>query len=355
MLGVVERPRVAPVRGGERETGDLLHVDAFVGVAGHEQAERTALRGRERRAVELVHDERVGDLRDRHADREVRILRRDVEEARSRTLARERAQGREPNGAAGATGHEPRDVVDLRVRGETREILAAKRERGRAQPGEFESRSVHGCGSREARPVGYAARRTSIQRMKAIRLVLFGFLLLLAGGTILAQFQRADWACERSLVVPAPQERVHAWLDDVTHWPTILAGPATENAPPLNPTFGATTRGAGAELHAKAPQGSWTLELRASDPAQGLDYRVEFEGGSNTIDGTVRFAPEAGGTRVTLHEGGDVGWGPIERFLRGMIEKGHAEELGRRLERLTRALAEPETSPAPAPPAEKQG
>ncbi|MBK7877094.1 MAG: SRPBCC family protein [Planctomycetes bacterium] len=175
--------------------------------------------------------------------------------------------------------------------------------------------------------------------MKAIRLVLFGFLLVLVGATVLAQFQRADWTSERSLVVPAPPERVHAWLDDLEHWPAILAA---DGGPPLAPKYGPKTRGAGADFEAEGPQGKWTLAIVASDVRQGLDYRVGFQGGSNSIDGTVRFAAEAGGTRVTLHEGGEVGWGPIERFLRGMIEKGHAEELGRRLERLARELARPD-------------
>lgn len=183
--------------------------------------------------------------------------------------------------------------------------------------------------------------------MKAIRLVLFGFLLFLVGATVLAQFQRADWTSERSLVVAAPPERVHAWLDDLEHWPAILAA---DGAPAPTPKFGPRTRGAGADFQAQSPQGPWTLALVASDPQTGLDYRVGFPGGSNTIDGTVRFAAEAGGTRVTLHEGGEVGWGPIERFLRGVVEKGHAEELGRRLERLSRALAT-----APAAGAESSG
>lgn len=172
--------------------------------------------------------------------------------------------------------------------------------------------------------------------MKAIRLLLVGLLLFLGGATLLAQCQRSEWKSERARVVPASPERVHAWLDDLEHWPALLAG---ENAPPMTPRFGARSKGAGAELVIDGPQGATTITLLASDAQAGLEYRVTLPGGSNVITGRVTWSAEGDGARVTLTENGAVGWGPIERFLRGVIEEGHAEELGRRLERLGKALA----------------
>ncbi|MBI5362495.1 MAG: SRPBCC family protein [Planctomycetes bacterium] len=172
--------------------------------------------------------------------------------------------------------------------------------------------------------------------MKAIRLLLFGFLLFLGGATLLAQCQRSDWRSERARVVPAAPERVHAWLDDLAHWPALLAG---ENAQPMTLKLGARSKGAGAELAIDGPQGATTVALLTSDAQTGLEYRVTLPGGSNAITGRMTWTAEGEGARVTLTESGAVGWGPIERFLRGVIEEGHAEELARRLERLERALA----------------
>lgn len=182
--------------------------------------------------------------------------------------------------------------------------------------------------------------------MNAIRFVLFGFLLVLVGATLLAQCRPSAWKSERSTTLPVPPERVHAFLDDLERWPAMLRG---ENAAEAAPTFGARRQGGGAEMTIAGPQGPTTITLGASDAARGIEYRVGPPGGMNAIDGRLTWTADGAGTRVTITEGGDVGWGPIERFMRGVIEEGHAEELGRRLDRLAKALeagAEAATAPA---------
>jgi hypothetical protein len=178
--------------------------------------------------------------------------------------------------------------------------------------------------------------------MKALRIALVGFLLLLLLFTGAGLLQRSDWSAERSRVVAAAPEDVHRWLDGVERWPAMLAG---ENAPAATYAAGEKTAGVGATLAATTEQGGWKLVLERSD-ASAVEYRIEFPKGMHPVRGSLRLAPEDGRTRVTVKEGGEVGWGPIERFLRGVIEEGHGEELERRLARLERELVE---RPAPAP------
>src|SRR6187549_2793967 len=77
---VVGRPRVPAARARELDARERLDVDALVLVARHQQPERSALARRQRRPVELVHDQRAArQLRDGQADREARIARAEVE------------------------------------------------------------------------------------------------------------------------------------------------------------------------------------------------------------------------------------------------------------------------------------
>lgn len=181
--------------------------------------------------------------------------------------------------------------------------------------------------------------------MKAIRLVLLAFALLIAGFVVLGLFQRHELRVERSIVVAAPVERVASWLADVRHWPEFL--PADEHGAKITYSFGARTEGPGAELVVETANGKATMRVLGVD-ASGLRYAVSFSDGSNAMSGEIAWNAEGSGTRVTMKDRGEVGWNPIPRFLLGVIERGVGAMREQCLARMKERLEAPSDASAPA-------
>jgi hypothetical protein len=150
--------------------------------------------------------------------------------------------------------------------------------------------------------------------------------LFLTAGVLLP----GTWEAEADVLIPVPPEAVFPHLDSLGAWAAWSPMPETGLE-----TFG-SPRGAGSGLRWSDPQyGKGEMLISSSTPDSEVQYRVEVEGGSLIILGSLLLAPEGSGTRVHWEERGDFGWNP----LMGYAARGMSESQGMALEESLRTLA----------------
>jgi len=192
-------------------------------------------------------------------------------------------------------------------------------------------------------PLGYAAPRrhsTGAHAMKYLRFCLLGVVLVMVLGTALvALFTEDTWRVERSIVTRAPPAAVAEFTRDLRRWPRFL--PPDAGGVTVRYSYGETTEGPGARMTLELQGQRSELVLQGHDQARGLEFEVRQPGGFETIHGWITWQAEGPGTRVTLGESCAIGWNPIPRLLRGLVEEGYAQEFERSLARLAAAVDTP--------------
>jgi uncharacterized membrane protein YgcG len=124
----------------------------------------------------------------------------------------------------------------------------------------------------------------------------------------------AEYAVERSIVVKAAPQHVHQQLVDLKNWPKWNA-----EHPDREYTYSGESLGEGAVQ-------SWTepnrpeakLTITWENPIEGIQYTVHRDGDESPVKGSVRYAPDENGTRVTWRVRGSIGNNPIDRW-RGLL------------------------------------
>jgi hypothetical protein len=188
--------------------------------------------------------------------------------------------------------------------------------------------------------------------MKLVRFVLVGFLLLLVVGTLVVNLVTSpEWRVEKSVLVRAEPARVAEFAAELRNWPRFL--PPDVGGAAVTYAFGPQTRGVGATAEIQSANGAATLRVTRSD-AERVEYDVSFPGGAHPLANTLTWQREGELTRVTLTERVPIGWNPIARLLRGVVEREFGREVQHCLDRLKVTLetptdAAPPHAPAPAP------
>ena len=115
-------------------------------------------------------------------------------------------------------------------------------------------------------------------------------------------------------------EQVHPAVNRLKEWPTWTAW-TVERFPDMQVSFSGPEEGVGAKYEWDGKStGQGELELKTSDPAQGVTYDLAFDHGKMPSTGGLRFAPEGAGTKVTWYADGDLGWSPIGRCFGVMMD-----------------------------------
>lgn len=185
--------------------------------------------------------------------------------------------------------------------------------------------------------------------MKLVRFVLVGFLLLLVFGTLVVNLVTSpEWRVEKSVLVRAEPARVAEFAAELRNWPRFL--PPDVGGAAVTYTFGDVTRGTGATAAIQSANGAATLRVTHAD-AERVDYEVAFPGGAHPLANALTWQREGELTRVTLAERAPVGWNPIARLLRGVVENAIGREVQQCLERLKVTLETPADAAAPHAPA----
>ncbi len=118
---------------------------------------------------------------------------------------------------------------------------------------------------------------------------------------------------ERSVTIQSPPEKIHAVVSNFREWPTWTAW-NKERYPDMEMTYDGPEQGIGAKSHWKSESaGTGEMEITASDPAKGIAYDLAFDDGALKSHGGIDYAPAGGGTLVTWHAEGDLGFSPISR------------------------------------------
>ncbi len=118
---------------------------------------------------------------------------------------------------------------------------------------------------------------------------------------------------QRSLTISAPPESLFAQVNEPKKWENWSKWYRDE--PTMNLTYfgGQSGAGAGYEWHGKK-QGNGRLVITKSEPAQRVDYDVDFmENGSGK--GFATFEPKGTETLVTLGMDTDMGANPFMRVM----------------------------------------
>jgi hypothetical protein len=167
--------------------------------------------------------------------------------------------------------------------------------------------------------------------------VLCAVLLLLAGlGAVLPR----RWHVEQAIMINAPPAAVHAWVNDLQHWPEW----AQWNKEALSPHNDVSTPSSGpgatltwygrAQRDKKAPSGS--VRIVRSDPAQGVWY--ENQTGMDQVgEASLTYLARPGVTEVTWRDEGQL---PIivGGLFRDLFQQRLAEHMKIGLQRLKESV-----------------
>jgi hypothetical protein len=143
--------------------------------------------------------------------------------------------------------------------------------------------------------------------------ILGGVLVVfLVGGMLLPRGFRVS----RSIVIAAPPERIHPFLDDFSRWPlwspfdTQDPGIAWENA-------GGPVAGVGAKRSWKSRKmGDGSQWITASVPGKGVSMKLAMAGGGfEPFDLEFALTPAPGGTRVAWTDSGRLPAAPHWRWM----------------------------------------
>ena len=151
--------------------------------------------------------------------------------------------------------------------------------------------------------------------LKVIALVVLAAVVLAIGvGFALP----SEYLVERSIVVNADRERIHALVGDLNRWPEWA--PWQEADTTIRITYGDTTRGVGAHQSWRGDSGSGELTVTSSSPESGIEYDLSFDGGAWLSVAALKYQPEGDATRVTWSMWGDAGGNLIGRYFGVMMD-----------------------------------
>jgi hypothetical protein len=160
--------------------------------------------------------------------------------------------------------------------------------------------------------------------------VLAGILLLyLLVGLILP----GRWVAQQSATLPGPPSAVYPFLADLQAWAAWTPFPDSGLE-----SFG-PPEGVGAGIRWDDQRyGKGEARITAAVENRQVEYRVEIEGGSLTIHGTLFLEPAGGGTRIHWMEEGDFGWNPLMGYAAWGMSQSQGEAMRASLQRLVEAV-----------------
>lgn len=157
--------------------------------------------------------------------------------------------------------------------------------------------------------------------------------LLLVAGWALPH----HWRVQESVVVHAPVERIHAYVNDLRTWSQWAYHAHPDQT--LQSTFSGPERGVGArrDYEGRHAGHGWTRIVR-SEPARGVWFESAIHTDDPNAHGSITFDQKAGSTVVTWTDEGELPF-LTGGFLRDSVQQGLQKHMAAGLSRL-KALAE---------------
>lgn len=163
--------------------------------------------------------------------------------------------------------------------------------------------------------------------------VLIGLLVVVALLLLVGAALPRTWKVERSLVIAAPAATIHPWIDDLKRWPEWAAW-NKEMDPAVKWTYSGPAKGVGASWQWDGPvMGHGAMTITRSEPDKGVWIDEKIEGDEVNAHGSLTFAPDGAGTKVTWRDEGTL---PpvIGGYFRGYIEGMLGDHFAKGLQKL---------------------
>lgn len=177
--------------------------------------------------------------------------------------------------------------------------------------------------------------------MKALKITgaFLGIVILLF--VVVGLILPTTWHVERSVVINAPPEAIHPWVNSFRKWEQWAAW-NNEMDPSRKVDFDGPEEGVGAAMRWQGDKmGRGRIAIAKSDPKLGVWIDEAIESDQVNAHGSITYAAvEGGGTRVTWVDDGDVGMKPIGGYFVGMLEGALGEHFQAGLDKLKRAIEE---------------
>ena len=171
--------------------------------------------------------------------------------------------------------------------------------------------------------------------MQFIKIILGVVVVLVAAFFVVGQFLPRSYLVERSVVIQAERNRIHALVGDLKAWPQW--SPWIEDDPTIKTTIGQKATGIGAHQSWTSKSGPGELTFTESSPDTGITYDMSFEQGRFRSRGVVQYADASPGVRVTWTMTGDDGGRLLGRYLAVMTDSMVGPKFERGLEKLKAA------------------
>jgi uncharacterized protein YndB with AHSA1/START domain len=119
---------------------------------------------------------------------------------------------------------------------------------------------------------------------------------------------------QRSVTIAAPPDKVYAFIADPRQWKAWSAW--NRRDPAMQVQYAGAASGTGAQWSWQSrTEGNGAMEFVAAEPGERVAYLLTFPDMGMRSKGELRLAPEAGGTRVTWINEGDMGRSPVNRWF----------------------------------------
>jgi hypothetical protein len=170
--------------------------------------------------------------------------------------------------------------------------------------------------------------------MKVLKIALLVLLVLVVLFVGIGLFLPDQWNVERSILIQAPPEAIHDWVDRPSRWNDWFAWEEMTKDPAYKVTTNGPERGVGASYAWTSDSSNGKLVIKSSDPKTGIYLDESIESDEVNAQGAIVYTPaEGGATRVTWTDTGKLppvigGW------FRGMLESTLGEHFGKGLANL---------------------
>ena len=154
-----------------------------------------------------------------------------------------------------------------------------------------------------------------MKALKIVGLVLVALVVLCVG---IGLFLPRSWSVSRSILIQAPPEQIHPWVDSPAKWKEWFD--FTGMGEEMQVTVSGPERGVGATYEWTMPGSRGRLVITESDAKTGIYIDEWIESDEKNARGSIAYtAAEGGATRVTWTDQGTL---PpvIGGYVRGMVD-----------------------------------
>ena len=180
------------------------------------------------------------------------------------------------------------------------------------------------------------------------RWVALGLAVLLGGSLMVGKYMPSQVEISRSALIAAPPGTIYPLIADFragwTRWSTFA-----DEDPGITYTYAGPSLGLGAVQDWKSKKmGDGHMTIIKADSLAGIGFEILIGEAKEQLklEGVLAMAPEAGGTRLTWTDRGDLGANPGRRLLAPLMVKMMGHSFEKSLAAIKRIA---ETAPAPSP------